>query len=622
MRDSADPESRNARLRIWIPDRAFGVSGMTKEVNLALRSRAKRGVSKVHPSQRRPLRQESTPSIRAGNLLRHKRWARFVITEMPRSQPGLCAGRECSKPMQNMPTKSLRAMHVQVMKLFDQLREALCDHRRREGAVALVLASYALLWTLYDVVSRHGEGIHHDMGEMVAWSRDLALGSPKHPQMGAWIAGLWFSVFPQRDWAFYLLANVLIAVTLWFAWRLTENRLCDDKRVAGLAFLMLVPFFNFFAWKYNANTILIPLWAATTFFFIRSMETRAPAMAALAGLAAAAAMMGKYWSIFLLAGLALAALFSPQRREYFRSRAPWITILAGLLAIAPHLAWMASHHFMTVDYALKGHPAGTLFNSLKDAGIYLSGAAAYLALPVFLLIWFARPKCAALCDTFWPQAGTRRFLLVAFALPILLPIPVALLNKTVLSAIWAMPAYILAPIVLLSSPKLEISKVAARKILALAAAFTLVALAIAPARALRIREIGVEHYRDSYKLLARAVTKEWKQTSDAPLSIFGSTGDLANGASFYIHDRPSVLNIVQKNKTPAVDPARIGRQGIAMVCAAEQEGCIQAMEKIAQGRPGVRRAERTITRHDRGSASRDYRFLIVTVPPETAGSSQ
>ena len=522
------------------------------------------------------------------------------------------------KPMHNALTKSLRAIHVQVTKFFDQLREALCDDRR-EGTVALLLAGYAFFWTLYDVMSRYGEGIHHDMGEMVAWSHDLALGSPKHPQMGAWIAGLWFSVFPQQDWAFYLLANVLIAITLWFAWLLTENRLSDDKRVAGLAFLMLVPFFNFFAWKYNANTILIPLWAATTYFFIRSMETRAPVMAALAGFAAAAAMMGKYWSIFLLAGLAIAALFNPQRREYFRSSAPWITILAGVLAIAPHLYWVASHHFVTLDYALEGHRAGTLFNSLEDAGIYLSGAAAYLALPVFLLIWFARPKFAALLDTFWPQAGARRFLLAAFSLPILLPIPVALLNKTGLSAIWAMPAYILAPIVLLSSPKLEISPAAARKILAVAAAFTLVALVIAPARALRIHEAGAAHYRDSYRLLAHAVTKEWKKTSGAPLSIFGSAGDIGNGASFYVRDRPSVLNIVRQNETTAIDSARIGRQGIAMVCAVEQERCVRAADKITEGRPGVRRTERTISRHYRGAASRGYRFLIVIVPPEAAG---
>jgi hypothetical protein len=41
--------------------------------------------------------------------------------------------------------------------------------------------------------------------------------------------------------------------------------------------------------------VLMPLWAATTLWFLRSFETRRPLDAALAGLAAAASMYGKYW---------------------------------------------------------------------------------------------------------------------------------------------------------------------------------------------------------------------------------------------------------------------------------------------------------------------------------------
>ena len=52
------------------------------------------------------------------------------------------------------------------------------------------------------------------------------------------------------------------------------------------------------------NTSLTPLWAATTLCFIRSFETRSAGWAALAGAAAAAAMLGEYWSLFLLLGLA------------------------------------------------------------------------------------------------------------------------------------------------------------------------------------------------------------------------------------------------------------------------------------------------------------------------------
>ena len=46
---------------------------------------------------------------------------------------------------------------------------------------------------------------------------------------------------------------------------------------------MLVPFFNFHALKFNVNTVLMPLWAATTFWFLRSYQTRSALYAALAG---------------------------------------------------------------------------------------------------------------------------------------------------------------------------------------------------------------------------------------------------------------------------------------------------------------------------------------------------
>src|SRR6185312_10576130 len=127
------------------------------------------------------------------------------------------------------------------------------------------------------------------------------------------------------DWAYYLLAMANVGLTLWIVWRLMARFVDGEKRVVGLALLTLVPFFNFHALKYNVNTVLIPLWAATTLWFLRSFETRSLGYAALAGLGAAACMLGKYWSVFLLAGLGIAALVDSRRGAYFRSPAPWVT---------------------------------------------------------------------------------------------------------------------------------------------------------------------------------------------------------------------------------------------------------------------------------------------------------
>ena len=228
---------------------------------------------------------------------------------------------------------------MRLLSPIDALRGALIDPTPRERNIVLALAVYAVVWTIYGAIAKSSQGLHPDMTELVAWSRDLAWGY-KHPPLAAAIVRLWFSVFPLAEWSYYLLAMLMPAIALWIVWRLSADYLDIEKRVFGIALLTLVPFFNFHALKFNVNTVLMPLWAATTLWFLRSYTTRSTLIAALAGAAAAACMLGKYWSIFLIAGLVVAALIDKRRCAYFRSVAPWITvaapmwfIFAGLLVV-------------------------------------------------------------------------------------------------------------------------------------------------------------------------------------------------------------------------------------------------------------------------------------------------
>ena len=203
------------------------------------------------------------------------------------------------------------------------------DGARRDRAMLLLLVGYALVWTLYGSIAKSSQDLHPDMAELISWSRDLSLGYPKHPPLGAWLVRLWFSVFPLEDWSFYLLAMLMPALALWIFWRLSADYLDIEKRIFGLALLMVMPFYNFHALKYNANTLLMPAWAATTLAFLRSYRRRSASYGALAGIGAALSMLAKYWSVFLLAGLITAALIDPRRRSYFRSAAPWVTVASA-----------------------------------------------------------------------------------------------------------------------------------------------------------------------------------------------------------------------------------------------------------------------------------------------------
>ncbi len=498
--------------------------------------------------------------------------------------------------------------------LVDRLIAALTDPARRERAVVLVLAGYCAVWALYGAIAKGSQDIHFDMGEMVAWSRETLWGTPKHPPLGAWLVRAWFGVFPLADWAYYLFATVLATLALWIAWRLARHYLDAEKRIVGLALLTLVPFFNFHALKFNANTVMIPLWAATTALFLRSYETRSPVLAALAGLAAAAAMLGKYWSVVLLLGLALAALADARRAEYFRSTAPWATIAAGLIGLSPHVAWLYANGFTPFTYAMETHP-GTFADSVRSGLAYVAGAAGYVAVPVMLVALGAWPHRAALRDTLWPKAPERRLVVLAFALPLALPLLFAVAAREQVISLWSIGSMTLLPVVLLASPAVTLPKLAVRRIIAVALVFPLIALAASPLIAGRIHRDGVPNYATHYSGLAQAVEQAWGETTDRPLRFLGSYNNLLYGVLFYLPRQVAPLEIVEPRVTPWIDDAEVARDGIALVCPVAETGCMRALEERAAHGPAGRRVEVAVTRRYMGTDDPPDRFVIVTMRP-------
>jgi len=454
------------------------------------------------------------------------------------------------------------------------------------------------------------------MAEMFAWSRELAFGYSKHPPLGAWLTAAWFAVFPAADWSFYLLAMVVAAVALWIAWRLAGDYLDGEKRTLALPLLMLVPFFNFQALKFNANTVLLPLWGATALCFLRSFERRSAGWAALAGLCAAGSMLGKYWSIFLLAGLGLAAVLDSRRLAYFGSAAPWITIAVGALALAPHLAWLVANDFLPFNYATAVHSGSRAAAAMSITG-YLAGSIGYVALPLLLAIAAMRPNRAALADMLWPAAPDRRLAAAAFWWPLLLPTLAAPLAGLEINSLWSMSAWTLFPVVLLSSKQTRITPGAARPIFGTAIVLPLLVVLAAPAVAIFVHRAGVPSAIAHSHLLAQRVMAEWRKVSNAPILLVGGKDNLALGVAFYLPDRPSAFPEFSRTAAPWVDDARIAREGIAVVCPAAAKGCIDAGVALAKDRPASRQVEVELTRRYFGIAGKSERYTIVIVPPRS-----
>jgi 4-amino-4-deoxy-L-arabinose transferase-like glycosyltransferase len=496
---------------------------------------------------------------------------------------------------------------------FERIFDALIDPARSERTMLVLLAGYVVAWSVYGAIAKSSQDLHFDIGEMFAWSHQVSLSAPTHPPLGAWLVRIWFAVMPRQDWAFYALAILVATVALWIAWRLAGRYLTPEKRVLGLALLTLLPFYNFHALKFNASSVLTPFWAATTWWFLLSFDTRRPGWAALAGFAAGAAMLGKYWSIFLLAGLGLAALMDSRRGAYFRSPAPWVTIAAGAAVLAPHLFFVATHGLTTVGFAFTSH-ATTLASAAVDSLYFLAGVVGYIAAPIVLGALATMPSAAAIKDTLAPSTPEPRMVLVAFAAPLLLAALAGVAARAQLDPLWSMSAMTLLPVVLLGSPLVAVKRAAAVSILALAIVFPLVMVAASPVIALVIHRQGVPNYAGHYRLIAQAVEQAWRAQTNEPLRIVGGNRPVVDGSNFYFTGRPATFVVTEPARTPWVDQARIEREGIAIVCPETETSCVREMNAYA-ARYGAKVDEVTIARRFFGTADTPVQYRIAIVLP-------
>ncbi len=490
-----------------------------------------------------------------------------------------------------------------------RFRAALTDPARAERTVVWLLAAYVVVWAAYATISKWPQGLHPDMTEIFAWSRDLSLGYLKHPPLAAWLAWAWFAVFPVAEWSYYLLAMLMPGLALWLAWRLAADYLDVEKRVIGLALLTLVPFFNFHALKYNVNTVLMPLWAMTTLCFLRSVETRSTLWAALAGLAAAGSMLGKYWSVFLLAGLAIAALIDARRVAYFRSPAPWVTVAVGLAVLAPHLVWLVQHDFAPFTYAMIVHGEKPLMTTVTAVLGYLGGALAYVAIPLIIVAAMARCKPAVLAEMAWPRDTSRRLVALAFWLPLLLPAVGAVAGRSEITSLWSMPAFTLLPVLLLAPAGVPAQPLDTRRLLVAAVAVPLVLLIASPVIAFFAQRAGPQWAAAQAPLLARQVEQAWRELTPQPLTFVGGEADLAYGVATYAGDRPRALT----DMLPP-DASALARGGAVYVCA-EDAGCRRKAVERAATVPGARTIESEIRRGFMGQLGKPQRYTIVLVPP-------
>jgi hypothetical protein len=351
---------------------------------------------------------------------------------------------------------------------------------------------------------------------------------------------------------------------------------------------------------------------------LRALDTRRLGWAALAGIVAAAAMLTKYWSVFLIAALSLAALVYPKRAAYFRSGAPWVTAGLFALALAPHVAWLVKENFPPLTWVATRRISAGLADTLHSLVEYLAGTAGYASIAIILVAVFVRPTVAAIRDSWFPR-DERRTAAALFWTPLLLPVVPALIKNISLLSLWSTPALNLLPVMMLASPKIVVPRVTVLRIAGVITAVTLFVVLISPVIAFVILKTGVENNAAYARLIMRAAEQEWRKTIDKPLAMIAGPFVLVSSAAFYGTDRPSTFANFSSYLSPWATEERLSRDGMVIMCEAESDdpSCLRDIERYIAQSPGARRTDVALARHWLWFANAPKRFVIAIVPPRS-----
>ena len=354
-----------------------------------------------------------------------------------------------------------------------------------EGMIVLsIVVAFVVVWMLFWTVSTASVDVHIDADEAIVWARHFAFGY-KHPPVTGWLFALWFSVFPRQPWAVDLLNVTMLAVAVAVTWRLLRDHLDKNRALLGLLALLLIPLYDVKAEVLNANTVTIPFWAATLLFYLRARRGLGSFDAFFAGAFASLTMLGKYWAVFLLAGMAVASLVGPGARRFWRSPAPYVMAAGAAIVIAPHVWWLVSERGgASVQFAESVANHASFGDALTLSAYYILGAAAYIAGPLIFLAAL-RPSRAALADIAWPADEDRRQALVLLLVPLVLPALVNLVIPYRLTPDWTFPNWALLPVVLYASRYLIVDEAAVARAGLVVVAGTVVALVASPVIACR-----------------------------------------------------------------------------------------------------------------------------------------
>jgi len=416
-----------------------------------------------------------------------------------------------------------------------------------EKKIFYILCLYHLIiWTFVPYFSN--KNLPLDVIEALAWGQNFYLGYNKHPPLSAWIPGLLFKIFGNKDWIYYLLSQVFIVISFIFLWKLSSLFFKKKSQIL-LSILAIegIAFYTFDTPQFNVNICQIPLWIGTVYFFFKSIKNNKIINWIFLGVFSALGFLTKYIFAYLLISLFFYLIFISTKKKKISFNFLY-ALLSFLLITIPHLQWLIQNDFTTLYYAIKrgGLNEFNIYNHLLNPVKFLMNQIIVL-LPFLLLIHILIKKIKVKLPI---NNEKFIFLLFSFLIPFFLILITSIITGSRIRTMWMIPFYSLIGIFFIFLYQNEINSKKFKNFFILLIIFLIVSPILYSLRSI------YSDSRTSYdgKKIALQVEQEWKNISKDKISNVGFSEWYAGNLSYQLGNRPKVF-LEENNdfyKKPAV----------------------------------------------------------------------
>ncbi|UCC78427.1 MAG: glycosyltransferase family 39 protein [Candidatus Zixiibacteriota bacterium] len=230
-------------------------------------------------------------------------------------------------------------------------------------AITLYLSLFKFLLHIFT----NGQfGYHRDELYYIACSEHLDFGYVDHPPLVAFLARFWIVIFGDSLFSIRFLPALAGAAVVFLTGLIV-------RQFGGKAFavimsclsVIIAPVFLSTDRLFTTNVFDQLFWVMNILLIIKILKYDKPKYWMGFGIIIGLGLLNKHSVLFLIAGIAVGMLLTPQRK-YFRNKYLWIGAGMALFIFAPNLIWQIKYGWPTIEFLREAEINRVMGGSLPD----------------------------------------------------------------------------------------------------------------------------------------------------------------------------------------------------------------------------------------------------------------